>query len=331
MNWRPYVAGRVSLAAALVFAGGLCAAPVVRTNLFFTGFERLEGFDPELVLASQNGWQDYAERNGIPVPDLLSTGLSTNVFVGLGQQGWIGGAYVNKAVDSVTVWHPLIMDPVPAATPIVKFSVLLAIEAAPVGKFDFFRWSIYNSQTNRLFSIDFENQNQTIAYQGDDGVFHDAPTRFIPDTIHHLEVAIHFAANQWNAWLDGEQMVTNAPVTTTNKRRTLGEIDAVWLPSDANNRTDRLMYFDNFKLSAESVPTPPVPPTLLTLGRTTNGFYALRLLGESDARYVLDYSANATTWTPIKTNIAVDGAFDYVDTNAPIVPERLFRARLLSE
>ena len=67
------------------------------------------------------------------------------------------------------------------------------------------------------------------------------------------------------------------------------------------------------------------------MGRTTNGFYALRLLGEPNARFALDYSANATTWTPLKTNIAVDGSFDYVDTNAPIVPARLFRARWLSE
>lgn len=316
---------------ALMGSLALQAAPAVRTNLFFTGFERVEGFDPRFVLATQNGWQDYAELNGGPVIDLISNGLETNVFVGLGHQGWIGGKFVDESVDSVNLWHPLIIDPVPTATPIVKFSVLLAIEEAPVGKFDFFRWSFYNSQTNRLFSLDFETLNETIAYQLDDGGFRDVPTQFFPNVIHHLEVSIHFAANQWNAWLDGEHMVTNAPVTTSNQRRTLGEIDAVWLPSDPNNRTDRRMYFDNFKLSAESLSTPPVPPTLLTLGRTTNGFYALRLLGEFNSRYAIEYSANASTWIPLKTNIAVDGAFDYVDTNAPIVPERFFRARLLSE
>lgn len=321
------------LAVAMVLlAGWLQAAPAVRTNLFTTGFEYLEGFNPGFVLATQNGWQDYAERNGNPVADLISNGLTTNVFPGLGQQGWIGGTFVDDPVDSVNLWHPLIIDPAPTTTPIVKFSVLMAIEEAPAGgRFDFFRWSFYNSLTNRLFSLDFETLNETIAYQLDDGVFRDVPTPFFADAIHHLEVAIHFAANQWNAWLDGEQLVTNAPITTTNQRRSLGEIDAVWLPSDPNNRTDRRMYFDNFTLQAESVPGPIVPPTLLTLGRTTNGFYALRLLGELDARYAIEYSANATTWLPLKTNIAVDGSFDYVDTNAPVVPQRIFRARLLSE
>ncbi len=307
------------------------AAPVVSTNLFRTGFDYVEGFNPAFVLATQNGWQDYAELNANPVPDLISNGLVTNVFVGYGQQGWIGGTFVDEPVDSVNVWHPLILDPVPLDTPIVKFSVLMAIEEAPAGKFDFFRWSFYNSQTNRLFTLDFENMNQTIAYQLDDGVFRDVAVPFFPDVIHHLEVAIHFAANQWSAWLDDEPLVINAQVTTKNQRRTLGEIDAVWLPSDPNDRTDTRMYFDNFSLSAESVPTPPVPPTLLTLGRTTNGFYALRLLGELNSRYAIDYSANATTWFPLKTNIAVDGSFDYVDTNAPAIPARLFRARLLSE
>jgi len=327
----PGYLGRVLAGAALATVAITQAAPVVRTNLFSTGFEYLEGFNPGFVLATQNGWQDYAELNSNPVADLISNGLVTNVFEGLGQQGWIGATFVDTAVDSVNLWHPLIIDPVPATTPIVKFSVRMAIEEAPVGKFDFFRWSFYNSQTNRLFSLDFETLNETIAYQLDDGVFRDVPTPFVADVIHHLEVAVHFAANQWNAWLDGEQMVTNAPVTTTNQRRTLGEIDAVWLPSDPANRTDCRMYFDNFTLTAESVPTPPLAPTLLTLGRTTNGFYALRLLGELDSRYAIEYSANATTWIPIKTNLAVDGAFDYVDTNAPIVPERFFRARLLSE
>lgn len=325
---KPDYAGKVLVAAAIFVGINLQGAPAVRTNLFTTGFEYLEGFNPAYVLATQNGWQDYAELNGNPVADLISNGLETNVFVGLGQQGWIGGAFVDEAVDSVNLWHPLIIDPVPTTTPIVKFSVLMAIEDASPGKFDFFRWSFYNSQTNRLFSLDFENLNQTIAYQLDDGAFRDIPSQFFPDTIHHLEVAIHFAANQWNAWLDGEQMVTNAPVTTSNQRRSLGEIDAVWLPSDPNNRTDRRMYFDNFKLSAEPV---PVPPSLLTLGRTTNGYYALRLLGQSEARYAIEYRGNAGTWIPLKTNLAVDGSFDYVDTNAPIVPERFFRARLLSE
>jgi len=331
MQRTPISAKGMIVVAIVALAASLNAATPTRTNLFFTGFERVEGFDPGLVLATQNGWKDYAELAGNPVPDLLSNGLETNVFVGFGQQGWIGGTFVDEPVDGVYVWHPVYLDPVPTATPIVKFSVLFAIEPAPANKVDYFRWSFYNSLTNRLISLDFENAGMSIAYLLDDDQFRNIAVPFIPDAVHHLEVALHFAANQWSAWLDGTQLVTNAQITTRNQRRTLGEIDAVWLPGNPNNRTDRRMFFDNFEVSAESVPVPPVPPTLLNLGRTTNGFYALRLLGENNARYVLDYSANASTWLPLKTNIAVDGSFDYVDTNAPLVPERLFRARLLSE
>lgn len=306
------------------------AGPLITTNLYFTGFEYLEGFNTNYVIAGQNGWEDYADNNGVAVPDLISNGLVNDVFSGLGQQGWIGGKFVDKPVQSVSVWHPLIVDPVPTSTPVVKISLLMAIEPATTNNYDFFRWSVYNSQTNRLFSLDFENATGTIAYLLDNGTFHDVPTLIGAGTIHHLELAISFAANQWSAWLDDAQMVTNAPVSTGNLRRSLGELDAVWLPNDPNNLTRKRMYFDNLQLSAESVPSPPVPPTLLTLGRTTNGFYALRLLGDLDAKYALDYSVDTSNWIPLKTNIAVDGSFDFVDTNAPVTPVRIFRARLLS-
>jgi len=330
MFCRHYSLGSLA-AAALVLASNCPAASPVQTNLFFTGFEYLEGFDPGYVLATQNGWGDYAELNQAPVYDLISNGLVTNVFAGLGQQGWIGGTFVDTPVDSVFLWHPLRVDPVPEETPVVGFSVLMAVEEAPLEQFDFFRWSFYNSETNRLFSLDFENATGTIAYQSDNGSFTNVTVQILPETIYHLKVAIHFPANQWNAWLDDAQIVTNAPVTTTGKRLTLGEIDAVWLPSDPNNRSDKRMFFDNFKLTAESLPTPPVAPTLLTLGRTTNGVYALRLLGEHQERYVIDYSSDSENWIPLKTNVAFDGSFDYVDTNAPVVPERFFRARWLPE
>jgi hypothetical protein len=100
MKQGPRVWGRGIMLATLLAAGMGQAAPVTRTNLFFTGFEYLEGFDTGLVLAVQNGWRDFAELNGNPVPDLLSNGLVTNVFAGLGQQGWIGGTFVDEPVGT---------------------------------------------------------------------------------------------------------------------------------------------------------------------------------------------------------------------------------------
>jgi len=332
MNVKSSLFAGIVVCALLLTAFRAFAAPPVRTNLFSTGFEYLEGFDTQFLLDDQNGWIHLPiDTNGVVLVDLPADGIVTNQFDGLGQQAWIGGEFVTNAIDQVFLWHPTILDPVPTATPIVKFSVLMAIQDSTFQKFDFFRWSVYNSQTNRLFSIDFDNFDFTMAFQLDDGNFQNIPLLFSPNVPQQLEISMHFAANQWSAWLDGTQIVANAAITTTSQNKTLGQIRALWLPSDPENPGDNRMVFDNFSLSAESVPTVPIPPTLLTLGRTSDGSYALRLNGENGSTYVLDYSEDSTTWFPIKTNITFDGSFDYVDTNAPVLPQRIFRARLLSE
>ncbi|HAV62573.1 MAG TPA: hypothetical protein DCY13_09435, partial [Verrucomicrobiales bacterium] len=317
--------------ALLLPAGRIGAAGPVRTNLYFTGYDLPEGYQPAFVLADQNGWRDAAENMGTPVTGLISNGLDTNLFAGFGHQGWIGWEFATPPFSSVNLWRRALIDPVPAATPVVRFGVRMSIYDSTNSRYDFFRWSIYNSRTNRLFSIDFSNDDFSIAYILENNQTVVLTNRFTPFVADELEVSMHFADNKWNAWFAGKHIVTNAPITTGSLRRSLGEIHAIWLPQDRANPGDNRMVFDNFRLSAESLPTPAVPPALLTLGRTTNGFYALRLNGEDEARYVLDFSTNATTWTPLKTNVAVDGSFDYVDTNAPVLPERLFRARLLSE
>ncbi len=331
MNLKSYLVAGMSACVLLLTVSHAAAAPVTRTNLFSTGFEYLEGFDPSYLLDDQNGWVHLPVYQGAVKIDLPADGIVTNQFPGLGQQAWVGGEFVEEPVDQVHVWHPTIIDPVPAATPIIKFSVLIDIQDSTFQRYDFFRWSVYNSTTNRLFSIDFDNFDFSMAYQLDDENFYSIAIPFTPNVPQQLEISMHFAANKWSAWLDGTLIVTDAQITTAGSKKTLGQIRALWLPDDPDFPGDNRMVFDNFSLAAESVPTIPIAPMLLTLGRTTNGFYALRLIGENACTYVLDYSENATTWFPMKTNIAVDGSFDYMDTNAPVLPQRIFRARLLSE
>lgn len=343
MNLKQYLLTGAAAGALLSSSPTAHAAPPIRTNLFFTGFEFVEGFDPLYLLDEQNGWYHLPVYNGEINIDLPADGILVNAFPGLGQQAWVGGEFVeDNPIDQVQVWHPTVLDPIPTETPIIKFSVLMAIEdLEPTDKGDFFRWSIYNSDDVRLFSLDFDNLDRSIAYllensnpQPED--FIPITTPFVRNVPQLLEISIHFANNTWSAWLDSTQLVANAPVTTESAtKKSLGQIRALWIPttaapSPAHHEKSRLV-FDNFSLSAESEPTIPIEPTLLTLGRTTNGFYALRLIGEPNCRYVLDYSTDSSTWFPFRTNIAVDGSFDHIDTNAPVLPQRFFRARLLSE
>lgn len=331
MNLRPLALGLLTCCALLCIAGPLSAALPVRTNLYTTRFDLPEGYEPDFVLADQNGWKDSALLGAQVVPNLLSNGVETNLLAGLGHQGWLGGKYDLTPVSSVNLWRRTLINPVPAATPVVRFKVRMMIEDSTNSRYDFFRWSVYNSDTNRLLTVDLFNEDFSIAYLLDDNTTVVVTNTFAPFEPEELEIAMHFAANTWSAWFGGEQFVTNAPITTGTLRRSLGEIHAIWLPNAPQTPGDNRLVFDNFTLAMESAPTAPVPPDLLTLGRTINGAYALRLNGEHEARYVIDYSPDAANWFPLKTNVAVDGSFDYVDTNAPVLPERLFRARLLPE
>lgn len=331
MNLKLSIFAGTVASALLLAALNTAAAPPVRTNLFYTGFEYLEGFDPLYLLDDQNGWVHLPVYQGAVKIDLPADGVTTNQFPGLGQQAWVGGEFVDEPIDQVHVWHPTIVDPIPVATPIIKFTVLMAIQDSTFGQYDFFRWSVYNSEEDRLFSIDFDNLDWSIAYQLDDENFYDVPVLFKPNDPQQLEISMDFASNKWNAWLDGTQIVTDAQITTTGLKKTVGQIRALWLPSDPDNPGDNRMVFDNFSLYAESAPVAPVAPELLALGRTPEGFFGIRLIGENGCTYVLDYSENATNWFPLKTNIVFDGSFDYLDGNAAVLPHRIFRARLLSQ
>lgn len=331
MNLKSYLITGAAACALLLVPASSVAGPPVRTNLFSTGFEYHEGFEPQWVLGIQNGWLDLPVYNGEANFDLIPDGVISNRFAGLGQQAWIGGEFITNSVDQVAVWHPTRLDPIPSETPIVKFSVLMSIEDLGTANFDFFRWSVYNSETNRLFSLDFDNFDFSIAYQLDDDVFHPVTPIFITNSVQKLEITMHFSENIWSAWLDGEEIVADAPITTKSQKKTLGEVRALWLPEAPESPGANRMVFDNFSLFAESLPSESLPPSLLALGKLDNGSFAIRLLGDADCRYVIDYSLDSSTWLPIKTNITVDGSFDYVDTAAPVSPTRFFRARLLPD
>jgi len=72
--------------------------------------------------------------------------------------------------------------------------------------------------------------------------------------------------------------------------------------------------------------TPP-RPRLTFLGRTANGQVLLRLNGQNGSKFAIEASPNLVNWFALKTNLVTDGSFDYVDTGAPGIGRRLYRAR----
>ncbi len=302
----------VALLAVSVVSGS-CA-----TNIFSTRFEVSEGYSTAWTLAGQQDW--LGEGTG-------GNGIATNLIAGQGQQAYIGYyAPATTNEDYAVVWRPIGLHPVAANLPVVKFSVLMNIEDSTFEAWDNFRWSIYNQQTNRLFSLDFDNFYRDVSYllDGANGLTN-TPVTFTNGQAHLLTVTMNYASNRWSASLDSRLIATNLPMTTVNAELSLGEIDALWLIYDPEFPGDNDMLFDNFELTAESAGPPP-RPRLDLLGRAGSQTW-LRLTGQSGTRFSIDATTNFTAWTALKTNVTSDGYFDYVDSPADPAPRRYYRGR----
>jgi len=69
----------------------------------------------------------------------------------------------------------------------------------------------------------------------------------------------------------------------------------------------------------------------LTGGTYGNGQFQLTLTGNPDAMYRIEMTTNLSnpaSWAALRTNTAFGGTFTFLDTNAPRVPPRFYRAVL---
>lgn len=310
----------------LIVAGLLFAriAPVfaATTNVYFTQFESVQGYNINLDLIGQAGWLGSGSGGN---------GLLTNAIPGQGQQAYIGFDAPNPSNKSLMIWKPIDFNPIAAGYPIVKFSTQMEIADSSANLWDIFRWSIYNMQGNRLFSLDFDNDFLDIAYLLDGTnqiVF--TTNKFANATTYALTVTMNFASNHWSASLNNTLIATNKPITTTNAPLNLGDVDAVWLIKQlggTNAPGDNYMIFDNYTLTAETIPVPPAQVQFL--GRTGEGWSLLRVNGQNDSRWSLDATTNLLNWTALKTNVVSGTFFDHVDSTSAGLPRRFYRARLV--
>jgi len=307
-----------------------CGALVATANpavVYTTGFESPD-FKPDLALVPQGGWV-----NNVTGGDQVVT----EFFTGGGQQALLGySAPQQGSPTSVSVWKPLNFDPLTAHQPLVTFKVSFAIydcTAANLAFRDAFRWSVWN-QTNRLFTLDFDNATLEISYKLDDaedGLFPSTQAvfeRVNPDAgtgLYDLEIHMDFALNRWSAVLNDITIVNAQPLTTKGASLVLGDVDAVWVKARKEGFGDNYMVFDNYRVEADVAS--PQRFHLEALGRLANGSFVLRLRGEEGRRYAIEASAGFSGWTGLKTNLVADGSFDYVDGGAASAGQRFYRAR----
>ena len=291
----------------------------VTTNVYSTQFEATQGYNINLNLEGQAGWLGSGSGGN---------GLITNAIPGQGQSAYIGFDAPNPADDSLVIWKPINFNAVAAGYPVVKFSTQMRIEDSTNSFYDIFRWSIYNTQGDRLFSLDFDNDFLDISYllDGTNNIQF-TTNQFVNATTYTLMVTMDFASNRWSASFDGAIIVTNQFITTTNAPLNLGDVDAVWLVnqiSSTNAPGDNYMIFDNYTITAE------MPPAQVQfLGRTGEGWSLLRVNGQANSRWALDATTNFVNWIALKTNVISGTFFDHVDTTSAGLPRRYYRARLV--
>jgi hypothetical protein len=287
-------------------------------TVFSTGFEYSEGYTNTLDLAGQNAWTSYGSGGN---------GIVAGVFAGQGQQAYIGFAPPDTNIAVLSVWRPINLDPVPAATPIVKFSVLMEIEDSSNGEYDYFDWSVYNAQGKHLFTIDFDNYWLEVNYSlNGTNQFTGTGVTYTNSTPYTLAITMDFGRGRWSATLDNMLLATNQPITTTSDSANLGDVDAEWFLYTTNAPGDNFMVFDNYQVTRDSL-APTQPTTVKLLATPTASLVPLRLFGQTNYLFALDYSTNLVNWTALKTNIATQGYFDVNDTPGPNSPRRFYRGR----
>ena len=287
------------------------------TNVFFTRFERAEGYNPSYELVGQNDW-------ACDTPSYGGNGLITN-FAGT-QAAYVGGFPLDPLADIISVWKPLNFTPLQSGLPLVEFSALVGIIDSTTTNRDDFLWTAYNSEGAPLLSIDFYNEGLGVYYAlgTNDLVYTGVDfTNYVDGAPSNLRINMDFAHNRWSATLSGILLVTNQPIAASREVLDLWDMDAVWWPLNPNRPGDNLMVFDNYKVTADALP----PVQLTGLGRDSNGQFLLRLAGPSGSRYAIEGSTNLLQWTSLKTNIVTDGSFDFIDSGASNLSRRYYRAR----
>lgn len=307
------LSGAFALLLVATFAQTTIAASA---TLYATRFEPGEGFSEAYYLAGQNQWTSMGSGGNGIVPDSLPDS---------GQSAYIGFSAPDPGDNYLTVWRPV--NYTPTFAPVVNFSVVMQVVDSSTNNshWDQFRWEVFNTAGQSLFSVRFDNRDLSIWRGLDDGYDYYTPWSFANEDYYQLEITMNFASNLWNAFLGGTQIVTNAPITTTGAALTFGDADAVWELSDTNHPGDNYMLFDDYTITVDA------PPTLSALVHPPQpagaGQFLLRVDGQNEARYALEASTNLLQWTALKTNVATGGYFDYLDTGASGSETKFYRAR----
>ena len=303
------------LAAAISSAG-----PTHADVLYETDFENFTVGTEELT--NTDSWQ-ASLVDGFP-HDLH--GIDLEIVPGLGKTAFLGlddpddSQQKEIGAEVVSVFRPIVFDPVAEDKPIVEFEALIAIAASQdvAGTLqneanieDRFLISFYNNSAQFLASIIYDTRTASYGLWRNDGASFGGTTdtgiEFIIETPQFLYAEIDYQNNTWSASLDGVPIFTDAPFTATGNSRTLGlvaaelrcstrvfrqGVGAVWRP--ANN----WMLIDDWYISARSREMAPLtePFEISKVERTADAKVELTYPADEGCTYRIQYSTDLNTW-----------------------------------
>ena len=291
----------------------LSATVISQSQIIYqTGFEPEEGYDLQYTLAGQLGWQ--AEGTG-------GNGLIKDTFQGLGNQAYIGfWPPENNDEGYINLWRPI--ETPTAEIKVIRFSVVMMIADSEDNQRDEFRWSIYNSETKRLASVDFDNHSQTINYELDDGEgFRDTGFSFERDTAYDLTIDIDFPENNWDAKIGDVYITENQPLTTSNAKLELGDISAVWVLREIGKPGENFMVFDDYKIEEKPITNPP------NNGLSIEMVNDLPVMTFEAGKYLLQSSLDLKSWEDLSI---IEDESKFTDTDyTKKKSQRYYRLRLI--
>lgn len=287
-------------------------------TIYHTGFEASEGFDPTLPLVGQQNW--VGEGTG-------GNGFVDEFFAGFGQQAFIGFTPPESTDKFLNVWRPIGLSPVPPEYGVVRFSVLMEIVDSTTENRDDFRWSVYNTDGYRLFTIDFDNVTTEINYILDNGEFFFTGYLFPNSQPLFLELFMNFQRNRWTAVLNGFVIANSQPLATARANLNLGDVDAVWAIRNPAAPGDNFLLFDEYHIAGLDLPA--LPAYVEPAGFEQDEFL-LTIHGQSGKSYEVQVSTDLVQWNSLVTVVAPErGSLVLPDTSSAPFSHSFYRLRLL--
>lgn len=253
-----------------------------------------------------NGWLGSSTGVGVH-------GIDQDILPGLGKTAFLG--YQRPKSTFVTVFRPVLVNPLTNGLPIVEFETLMGIQDSTNGYRDSFFFTFYNNLGNMLGAIRFDNTVLSYGIWRLDGAGQvDTGVDFVRSELHLLFASIDFAHNVWSADLDGIPLFAKAPFNATTQALDLGYVAAEWqlTASSTNQHGDNWMLVADWAVRA--LPDSGTPFHLESMGVSTDGFPSMTWTGTYGFDYAVEYSPDLRQWT----NGLPNGTFSNVAATTPL-------------